>query len=91
MFSRCILADRLDTYNAYDYVSKKPPCCGRCTIAVRDMHLYYWPDFATMIDVSSADSFNTGSAESSKGPALPISWVDENDFTLSVSPVQSGS
>jgi hypothetical protein len=59
----------------WDYVTISKPCCDRCAIRVRDLHLYYWPD-------QGAGNASVVDSEVKPGAPQRRSYVDESGFTL---------
>ncbi|KAF2823249.1 hypothetical protein CC86DRAFT_65101 [Ophiobolus disseminans] len=59
----------------WDYVTVSRPCCGRCAVRVDNLHLYYWPDQGAKSNTSSGSGLRDDAD-------VPLSYVDENDFTF---------
>lgn len=69
--------------SALDMVHPEAPCCGACTIRLKDLNLFYWPDQATVDFTSAVNSIvHTASIISDAHPQVPNSYVDEEGFTL---------
>jgi hypothetical protein len=70
-----------DTKMANLIVKPERPCCGRCAIRVSHLHLYYWPS-STTEDTSREPHSDDQLA---RHPSASFSYIDANNFTLSVS------
>jgi hypothetical protein len=70
-----------DTKMADLIVKPERPCCGRCAIRVSHLHIYYWPGLTTNDTSNDADR----DGRLTQHPSPTLSYVDANNFTLSVS------
>ena len=72
------------TLKPSDIISREAPCCGACYLTVQALNLFYWPDQddSTPRKRAGTDTVRAIHAR----PDTPPSYVDENGFTLYVTP-----